>query len=80
MSDDPRNIIIEIIADKTGVETSHVTDASTLEDLDIDSLTGLEVVLKIEDEFGIRLEESKIGSSNTVGDLVALVQSTVDRG
>lgn len=44
------------------------------EDLHIDSLSGLELLVRVEDEFGIRLvDDPRAGTLRTVGDLTALI-------
>lgn len=50
-----RDKIIEIIAEQAVLETSDVTDASTLEELGIDSLGLVESIFAIEEAFDIQV-------------------------
>jgi acyl carrier protein len=45
-----------------------------LEDLNVDSARVVELVLALEDAFGIRIEDDVIDTLKTVGDLVARVR------
>ena len=52
---DIRSKVIEIIADQAIIETSDVSDESTLEGLGIDSLGLVESIFAIEEAFDIRV-------------------------
>ncbi len=47
------------------------------EDLDIDSARLVDLVLNLEDDFGIRIEDDNIESIKTVGDVVNLVANKI---
>ena len=64
--------IRDIIADKSGEDIENITPETEYTDLGIDSLTIVEILMDIEDEFGVTLEAGKVGT--TVGDLVAKVE------
>lgn len=52
-----------------------------VEDLQIDSLSGLELLVRVEDEFGVRLvDDERAGAVTTVGELVALVALVAEVG
>jgi acyl carrier protein len=74
----PEEITAEIAAvveEVAGVEASKVVpSASFLDDLDIDSLTMVEVVVAAEEKFGIRIPDSDIEGLSTVADVVDYVQ------
>jgi acyl carrier protein len=66
----------ELIAEEFDVEVNTINEATTLkEDLEADSLTLVEMVMSVEDEFDIELEEDEITAVNTVGDLAKLIDS-----
>ncbi len=48
-----------------------------LSDLDIDSLSTYEIVMLLEDEFGIDFPPLAVSSSTTLGDLVAAVANAI---
>ncbi|MDR0862483.1 MAG: acyl carrier protein [Oscillospiraceae bacterium] len=53
-------------------ETLEITAATTFEELDLDSLDLVELVMSLEDEFGIGIEVEE--TLVTVGDLVRLIE------
>ena len=58
-----------------GIPASAVSrDARLVGDLELDSLDGVIVALRIEEELGLELAEDEIAGLDTVGALVALVQ------
>lgn len=65
--------IKNVLNDKIGCETENVTAETTLNELGIDSLDIMELVVGLEDEFGVEIEfgEAKVG---TIGDLIALIE------
>ena len=63
-----------VIADKLSVEASEVTmEATFREDLGADSLDLFEVVMGIEEEFGISIENEDLEKIQTVGDALAYI-------
>ncbi len=64
--------LIAIIADHAGEETDNINADTVLTELGIDSLTTVEILMDIEDEFGVSLQAGEIGK--TVGDLVAKIE------
>jgi len=63
-----------IIAEHSGEEADTINAETVLTDLGIDSLTTVEILMDIEDEFGVALQAGEIGT--TVGDLVAKIQES----
>ncbi|MBE6711701.1 MAG: acyl carrier protein [Clostridia bacterium] len=61
-----------IIADHSGEDEANITAETTFEELGVDSLTTVEVLMDIEDEFGVTLEAAQVGK--TVGDLVRAIE------
>ena len=67
--------IVETIVDSKGIDASSVTPESTFKDLNVDSLDIAEMVMTLEDEFGITIElEEGIA---TVQDLVNLINARI---
>lgn len=64
---------IKEIVPKFGVNPDDVTDASTLEDLDMDSLDVVEIMQAIEDDLGIRVPDEDLEDLTTIGDAVTAV-------
>jgi acyl carrier protein len=58
-----------IISEQLGVDESQVTpDASFEEDLNADSLDLVELIMSLEEEFGIEISEEEAERIRTVGD------------
>lgn len=64
---------IKEIVPKFGVNPDDVSDSSTLEDLDMDSLDVVEIMQAIEDDLGIRVPDEDLEDLSTIGDAVAAV-------
>lgn len=58
---------------KLGVETEALTEETTLESLDLDSLLIVEVSVAVEKEFGVVLDETELASERTVGEVLASI-------
>ena len=65
----------EIVASQLGKEESEVSDnASFIDDLGADSLDTMELVLALEDEFGIKSEDEDAEKLKTVTDAVEYIE------
>ena len=65
-----------IIANELGIEKEKVTLESRLaEDLGADSLDAVELIMAIEDEFGIELDDETAQNVRKVGDLVSYIEA-----
>ncbi|MFF2557134.1 meromycolate extension acyl carrier protein AcpM [Nocardia sp. NPDC058058] len=67
--------IAEIIEEVTGIEASEVTiEKSFSEDLEIDSLSLVEIAVQLEDKYDVKIPDEDLASLRTLGDAVAYVQ------
>src|SRR6186713_1462761 len=67
--------IAEIIEEVTGIEPAEITiEKSFVEDLDIDSLSMVEIAVQTEDKYGVKIPDEDLASLRTVGDAVAYIQ------
>ncbi|HBG68060.1 MULTISPECIES: acyl carrier protein [Kandleria] len=65
----------EIIIDSLSVDEDKVVlEASLSDDLEADSLDAVELIMAIEDEFGIEIPDEKAGEMKTVKDIVDYVE------
>ncbi|GAB2663130.1 meromycolate extension acyl carrier protein AcpM [Nocardia goodfellowii] len=67
--------IAEIVEEVTGIEAAEVTlDKTFVDDLDIDSLSLVEIAVQLEDKYEVKIPDEDLASLRTVGDAVAYVQ------
>lgn len=65
----------EIITKEINVSADKITlEASIKDDLGADSIDAVNIIIDIEDEFGIVVDDTKAEEIVTVGDLVAYVE------
>ncbi|HAN71785.1 MAG: acyl carrier protein [Actinomycetales bacterium] len=63
-----------IVNEVAGVPVEDVqSDKSFVDDLDIDSLSMVEVVMAAEDKWGVKIPDSEVKNLKTVGDAVAYI-------
>ncbi len=63
--------VVEMVVDQLGVKKEEVTSqAKFVEDLGADSLDTVELVMALEDEFGIEIPDEDAEKAKTVGDVV----------
>ncbi len=66
----------EIVEEIAGVEASEVTaEKSFVDDLDIDSLSMVEIAVQAEDRFGVKIPDDALADLKTVGDAVDYIAS-----
>lgn len=66
----------EIIAEQLEIDADSVTAETRLgEDLNADSLDIVEMLMALEDEFGVDIPDEEIEKMKTVGDVVAYIEN-----
>lgn len=73
--DDVFNKVKDIVVDTLEVEPDEVTEATKFQDLSADSLDMLQVVMGIEDEFGIEIDQDSVADITTVGAAVDAIMA-----
>ncbi|KAJ8598521.1 hypothetical protein CTAYLR_001314 [Chrysophaeum taylorii] len=69
----------EIVAEQLGVEESTITaEASFASDLGADSLDVVEMVMKIEEEFGVELPDERAEEVQNLSDAVRVVSDLLE--
>ena len=67
--------IKEIIIEQLQVEESEITmDTNLMKDLSADALDAVEIIMAIEDEYGIEIPDEEAETIQTVADLVRFVE------
>ncbi|MBQ0005485.1 MAG: acyl carrier protein [Clostridiales bacterium] len=68
--------IKSIIAEQLGVEADIINaDTDLMKDLEADSLDAVEVILAVEEEYGIEIPDEDAENFATVGDIVNYVEA-----
>ncbi|MEX5631725.1 acyl carrier protein [Parafrankia sp. FMc2] len=64
-----------ILEEVAGVDPADVTaDKTFIDDLDVDSLSMVEVVVAAEEKFGVKIPDEDVKTLKTVGDAVSYIQ------
>ncbi len=78
LPDDLHAGVAELLQQITGVSPADVAAASRFaEDLEVDSLSMLELVIGVEERFGVRIADADVAGLATVDDLVRLLSAAV---
>ena len=68
--------IKEVVADQLGISVSDLTSETSLkDDLNADSLDLFQIIMSLEEEFGIEIPTEDTESINTIGDIEKYLNS-----
>ncbi len=67
--------IAEVAADVLSVDVAEISDETTFDDLDANSLERLQLVTAIEDEFDLEIDDETLLSLNSVADAVDAIEN-----
>ena len=71
-----RTDLAEIVEEVAGVSADQVQlDKSFVDDLDVDSLSMVEVVVAAEEKFDVKIPDDEVKNLKTVGDAVAYIEN-----
>ena len=66
--------LAEILEEVAGVKPADVSEEKSFtEDLDVDSLSMVEVVVAAEEKFGVKIPDDQVQNLKTVGDAVTYI-------
>lgn len=69
------NKVSEIIARQLDVPVESIAmESKLIEDLKADSLDVVELIMDLENEFGIEIPDDKLPEIRTIGDIVSFIQ------
>ncbi|MFP5330834.1 MAG: acyl carrier protein [Acidimicrobiia bacterium] len=69
----------DLLVSELGLDESKISDdASFEEDLEVDSLGVVELLMALEDEFGVKIPDEEAESIHTVGQAVDLVHGKLN--
>ena len=66
-----KNVIVEVLS----VDPDEITMDTAFDDLGADSLDAVELIMALEDEYGMEIEDDAAQSVKSVGDLVKYIES-----
>lgn len=70
--------IRQILMDQLDLEEDKITlEADIVDDLEADSLDVVDLVMSIEDEYGLEVPDDQIESFRTVGDVVTYIEDNL---
>ena len=70
--------IKKILVEQLGVAEEKITmEANIIEDLEADSLSVMQTIMELEEEFGLTVEDEDVNSLRTVGEIVKYCESKV---
>ncbi|MDL0286748.1 acyl carrier protein, partial [Clostridioides difficile] len=70
------NKVVEIIIEQLGVEDKEITmETSLMKDLEADSLDAVEIIMALEDEFGIEIPDTEAENFKSIGDIVKYIEA-----
>ena len=73
--------VVKVVADQLGVKEEEVKPhAKFVEDLGADSLDTVELVMALEEEFGIEIPDEDAEKAKTVGDVVNYIDAKLKQG
>ena len=67
--------VIKILAEYKECDAAGIAAGTTFADLELDSLDTVDLMMAMEDEFGVELEMTE--ETKTVGDLCALIEKAM---
>ena len=71
-----REGLANIVNEVAGIPTDDVhMDKSFVDDLDVDSLSMVEVVVAAEEQFGVKIPDDEVKNLRTVGDAVKYIEA-----
>lgn len=70
------NKVADIASDVLGIDIEQITEETTFDDLDADSLDRLQLVTAFEDEFDIEMDEERLLAIASVADAIDAIEAT----
>lgn len=73
------NKVIQIVSEATKVDASTIkSETNFVDDLNLDSLDMVEMMMKMEEEFGIEIPEDKTEELKTVNDVSTFLKNALN--
>lgn len=79
MSENTSEILFSMVAEQLSVDLEKVTlDAKFVDDLQADSLDVVELVMNVEERFGIQIDDNVAGEMETIKDVIDYIDKTIE--
>ena len=75
MTATPSPELAQIIEEASGLEAESLAADATLTELGVNSLAMIEIAVRIEDAFGVRLDDEDVHRLTTVGELAQHIET-----
>lgn len=70
--------VIKIVSEATKVDAANIKGSTSfVDDLNLDSLDMVEMMMKMEEEFGIEIPEDKTEGLKTINDVTSYLQDNI---
>lgn len=70
----------KILMEQLNVSEEKITmEANIVEDLEADSLSVMQIIMEMEEEFGLTIEDDDVNNLRTVGDIVKYCEEKVGK-
>ena len=69
--------VAEVASDVLGIDAADITEKTTFDDLDADSLDRIQLVTAMEDEFDVEIADDKLESISCVADAIEAIESAL---
>ena len=70
------NKVADIASDVLGIDIDQITEETTFDDLDADSLDRLQLMTAFEDDFDIEMDEERLLAIASVADAIDAIEAT----
>ncbi|AGF73011.1 acyl carrier protein [Corynebacterium halotolerans] len=71
--------LAQIIEEASGIESEAIVPEAKISELGIDSLSLIEIAVRTEDTFGVRLDDSTVLGFTTVGEMLDYIVTHEDK-
>lgn len=66
--------IASYLSEQLAIDEKDITMETGIEDLDIDSLDLVDLLMSLEEEYGVEIPDDQVEEIHTIGDLVSYVE------
>ena len=70
--------VVDVATDVLGIDDADISEETTFDDLDADSLDRLQLVTALEDEFDLEIDDDKLVAISSLADAVEAIESALE--